>query len=167
MAEQRQSTYGQVQQHQPQNYPTDAIRGMLPEHSPSKSQIIAVVTLFPIGGTLLLLSGLTLAGTLIGLAVATPLFVIFSPVLVPAAIVMALAVAGFLTSGAFGIIALSALSWLANFLRKEGAATTTTAPEQMEQFKRRVQDTAGQIGQKTKETGQAVQTKAQEGKDRT
>ncbi|KAK0587662.1 hypothetical protein LWI29_026540 [Acer saccharum] len=153
MAEQRQTTYGQVLQHQPQNYPTDAFRGMLPDHSPSKSQIIAVVTLFPIGGTLLLLSGLTLAGTLIGLAVATPLFVIFSPVLVPAAIVIALAVAGFLTSGAFGIIALSSLSWMANFLRKVG---DTTAPEQMQQFKRRIQDTAGQIGQKTKETGQAI-----------
>ncbi|KAI9174777.1 hypothetical protein LWI28_022570 [Acer negundo] len=161
MAEQRQTTYGQVLQHQPQNYPTDAIRGMLPDHSPSKSQIIAVVTLFPIGGTLLLLSGLTLAGTLIGLAVAMPLFVIFSPVLVPAAVVIALAVAGFLTSGAFGIIALSSLSWMANFLRKVGA---TTAPEQMQQFKRRVQDTAGQIGQKTKETGQAI---PQEGKNRT
>ncbi|KAL5813814.1 hypothetical protein ACOSQ3_024588 [Xanthoceras sorbifolium] len=158
MAEYRQS-YGQPQQQQ--QHPTDAIKGMLPEKAPSKSQVLAVVTLLPVGGTLLLLSGLTLAGTLIGLAVTTPLFLLFSPVLVPAAIVIGLAVTGFLSSGAFGIIALSALSWMANFLRKGGAS------QQMDYLKRRMQDTAGQVGQKTREAGQTIQTKAQEGKDRT
>ena len=160
MAEQRQNV-GQVQPYQQQQYPTDVIKGKLPDNSPSKSQVLAVVTLLPIGGTLLLFSGLTLAGTLTGLAVTTPLFVIFSPVLVPAVVVIGLAVMGFLSSGAFGIVALSALSWMVNFLRKVGA----TDPEQIDHVKRRVQDTAGQIGQKAKETGQNIKSKAQEAKD--
>ncbi|KAK9198089.1 hypothetical protein WN944_013272 [Citrus x changshan-huyou] len=146
MAESRQTQHYQQQQQQP----SDAIKGMLPERTPSKSQLLAVVTLLPVGGTLLLLSGLTLAGTLTCLALATPLFIICSPVLVPAALVTGLAIAGFLTSGAFGITALSSFSWMASFLRRMRAPG---------QAKRRVLDTAG--GQKVRETAQMTQQKAQ------
>lgn len=140
----------QTQHYQQQQQPSDAIKGILPERTPSKSQLLAVVTLLPVGGTLLLLSGLTLAGTLTCLALATPLFIICSPVLVPAALVTGLAIAGFLTSGAFGITALSSFSWMASFLRR------TRAPGQA---KRRVLGTAG--GQKVRETAQMTQQKAQ------
>ncbi|CAL5440992.1 unnamed protein product [Camellia sinensis] len=143
MAEQRIQEY--------QQKATDNFKGFLPEKGPSKSQILAVVTLLPVGGFLLLLSGLTLTGTLIGLAVTTPLFVICSPVLVPAALTVALAVAGFLTSGAFGITALSSLSWIINYIRR------SRMPEPIEYAKRRVHDTAGQMGPKTREVGQKAQ----------
>ncbi|KAA8542264.1 hypothetical protein F0562_023600 [Nyssa sinensis] len=103
-----------AERHQQQPY--DAMKSLLPEKGPSTSKVIAVVTLLPVGGVLLFLSGLILTGTLIGLALTTPLFVICSPVLVPAALVMCLAVAGFLTSGAFGITALSSLSWIINYM---------------------------------------------------
>ncbi|KAL9439136.1 hypothetical protein AB3S75_024741 [Citrus x aurantiifolia] len=144
----------QTQHYQQQQQPSDAIKGMLPERTPSKSQLLAVVTLLPVGGTLLLLSGLTLAGTLTCLALATPLFIICSPVLVPAALVTGLAIAGFLTSGAFGITALSSFSWMASFLRR------MRAPGQAEQAKRRVLDMAG--GQKFRETALMTQQKAQD-----
>ena len=143
MAEQRIQDY--------QQKATDNFKGFLPEKGPSKSQILAVVTLLPVGGFLLLLSGLTLTGTLIGLAVTTPLFVICSPVLVPAALTVALAVAGFLTSGAFGITALSSLSWIINYIRR------SRMPEPMEYAKRRVHDTEAQMGHKTREVGQKDQ----------
>ncbi|GAY47325.1 hypothetical protein CUMW_103720 [Citrus unshiu] len=140
----------QTQHYQQQQQPSDAIKGILPERTPSKSQLLAVVTLLPVGGTLLLLSGLTLAGTLTCLALATPLFIICSPVLVPAALVTGLAIAGFLTSGAFGITALSSFSWMASFLRRMRAPG---------QAKRRVLGTAG--GQKVRETALMTQQKAQ------
>ncbi|MBA0683427.1 hypothetical protein Goari_025087, partial [Gossypium aridum] len=79
------------------------------QSGPSTTQVLTVLTLLPIGGTLLALAGLTLTGTVIGLCVATPLFVIFSPVLLPAAIAVFMAVAGFLSSGAFGLTGLSSL----------------------------------------------------------
>ncbi|KAI8529063.1 hypothetical protein RHMOL_Rhmol12G0196500 [Rhododendron molle] len=146
MAEHRQ--HDQHQQQRPGGDP----KGLLQEKGPSKQQILAVVAGVPIGGFFLVLSGLTLTGTLIGLALTTPLFVICSPVLVPAALTIALAVAGFLTSGAFGITALSSLSWIINFLRRSGHM-----PEQLEQAKRRVQETTGQVGQKAREAGQKAQ----------
>ncbi|KAJ4840649.1 hypothetical protein Tsubulata_033205 [Turnera subulata] len=138
----------------------EGLRSILPEKGPTASQILAVVTLLPFGGFLLFLAGVTLTGTLIGLAVSTPLFVIFSPVLVPAALVIALAVTGFLTSGAFGVTALSSLSWMANNFRR--VVASAPLPQTIEQVKRRTQDTVGQIGQKAKEAAQTVQSKAQD-----
>lgn len=88
------------------------------QKGPSASQILAIVTLLPVGGTLVCLAGITLVGTLIGLALATPVFLLFSPVIVPATLTIALAVAGFLTSGAFGITGLSSFSWILNYFRQ-------------------------------------------------
>lgn len=116
-------------------------------------------SLLPVGGNLLFLAGLTLVGTLTGLAVATPLFVIFSPVLVPAALVIGLGVLGFLTSGAFGVTAVSSLSWMACYIR---SLIRGPLPQILDQARRRTRETAGQVGHKSRETGQIAQSKAQE-----
>lgn len=126
---------------------------------PSMSQVLAVLTLLPVGGTLLALAGLTLTGTVIGLTVATPVFIIFSPILVPATIAVAMAVAGFLFSGAFGLTGMSSLTYVFNRLRR----ATGTEQLDLDMAKRRVQDMTGYIGQKTKEVGQKIESKAHEG----
>jgi len=87
-----------------------------PQQQPMSTQIVKAATAATAGGSLLLLSGLILTGTVVALTVATPLLVIFSPVLVPAAIVVFLIVSGFVTSGGFGIAALSVLSWMYKYL---------------------------------------------------
>lgn len=134
--------------------PTDAGgKGILLQKGTTTAQVLAVVTLLPVGGVLLGLAGMTFIGTLIGLAVTSPLFVIFSPILVPAVIAIGFAVIGFLTSGAFGITALSSLSWIVNYLR----SMTGSLPEHVDQAKRRVQDTAAPVGQKAREVGQRGQ----------
>ncbi|XP_077244254.1 oleosin H2-like [Tasmannia lanceolata] len=143
---------------QQQQHPSNGFKSMLPEKGPTASQVIAVITLFPLGGILLTLSGLTLTGTVIGTALATPVFILFSPVLVPAAIVLTLAVAGFLMSGALGITALSSLSWMVNYLRG------VRGPEQLEHGKRRMHEAAGHLGLRT---GQGMQEKTREGGGRT
>ncbi|GJV08953.1 oleosin 18.2 kDa [Tanacetum coccineum] len=125
-------------------------------NGPSKSKVLAVMALLPVGGALLGLAGITLVGTMIGLAVATPLFIIFSPILVPAILAIGLAVAGFLTSGTFGLTGLSSLSFLVNSLRQ----VTGTVPEQVEAAKRRLADVVEYTGQKTKDVGQTIQDKS-------
>ncbi|XP_022994668.1 oleosin 16.4 kDa-like [Cucurbita maxima] len=121
------------------------------DNPPSTTQLFPLLlTLLPIAAFLLFLAGISFIGTVVGLAVVSPLFVIFSPILVPAAVVIAFSVAGFLTSGAFGVTALSSLSWMANILRRSGATL------QIQQAKQWVRETASQ---------EEVQTKAQgEGK---
>uniref|UniRef100_A0A7N0T5F3 Oleosin n=1 Tax=Kalanchoe fedtschenkoi TaxID=63787 RepID=A0A7N0T5F3_KALFE len=124
---------------------------------PSTTKVLTVMGLLPVGGTFLTLAGLLFAGTMAGLAVTFPLFVLFSPVLVPAALAIGLAVAGILTSGAFGLTAISSLSWVLSYLRG-------TVPGQIHQAKRGMQDMTEYVGVKTKEVGETIQSKAQEAK---
>ncbi|KAK3150187.1 hypothetical protein QOZ80_3AG0229960 [Eleusine coracana subsp. coracana] len=69
--------------------------------------------------SLLLLSGLALTGTVLALIVATPLLVIFSPVLVPAAFTVALLMAGFVSSGGLGAAAVGVLAWMYRYLQHQ------------------------------------------------
>ncbi|XP_076895391.1 oleosin 18.5 kDa-like [Bidens hawaiensis] len=71
-------------------------------------------------GSLLVLSGLTLVGTIIALSVATPLLVIFSPVLVPAGVTIFLMVTGFVTAGGFGLAAATVFGWIYRYVTREG-----------------------------------------------
>nr|P29530.2 RecName: Full=P24 oleosin isoform A; AltName: Full=P89 [Glycine max]AAA17854.1 p24 oleosin isoform A [Glycine max] len=135
------------------------------ERGPTTSQVLAVLAGLPVGGILLLLAGLTLAGTLTGLAVATPLFVLFSPVLVPATVAIGLAVAGFLTSGAFGLTALSSFSWILNYIRETQPASenlAAAAKHHLAEAAEYVGQKTKEVGQKTKEVGQDIQSKAQD-----
>ncbi|ONL92452.1 Oleosin [Zea mays] len=72
--------------------------------------------------SMLLLSGLAVTGTVLALIVATPLMVIFSPVLVPAAITVALLTVGIVSSGGFGVAAVAVLAWVYRYLQ-----TTTSS----------------------------------------
>uniref|UniRef100_A0A803R9H4 Oleosin n=1 Tax=Cannabis sativa TaxID=3483 RepID=A0A803R9H4_CANSA len=69
-----------------------------PQTQPRSHQVVKAATAVTAGGSLLILSGLVLAATVIALTIATPLFVIFSPVLVPALITVGLIITGFLAS---------------------------------------------------------------------
>ncbi|KAM7268133.1 hypothetical protein ACFE04_010299 [Oxalis oulophora] len=123
-------------------------RGFGAGGGPSASKIMAVLTAVPVGGTLFFLAGMSFIGTVIGLCVCTPLFIIFSPVLVPAGIAIGLAVFAFLTSGAFGLTGLSAMYYMVTYLRQ----VTRGMPG--------LQDMAGYMGQKTRDVGQGVQRRA-------
>ncbi|XP_057506182.1 oleosin H1-like [Actinidia eriantha] len=109
---------------------------------PPASKILAVLSLLPVqgrinsgsapvpvGGTLLGLAGVTITATLIGLAVATPLFLVLSPVLIPTAAALGLAVAGFIVSGAFGLTGLTSMSWVVKQFRQEVAVQMGQAIE--------------------------------------
>ncbi|CAL9229536.1 unnamed protein product [Arabidopsis halleri] len=61
---------------------------------------------------LLLLAGLSLVSTAIALAASMPLFLVFSPVLVPAGITATILASGLMAGGTSGVTALSILTWL-------------------------------------------------------
>ncbi|XP_076891348.1 oleosin Cor a 13-like [Bidens hawaiensis] len=103
------------QSYNPQNRPfagTSSHHQQYQHVSPRVHQAVKAATAATAGGSLLVLSGLVLVLTVISLTIATPLLVIFSPVLVPAAITVFLLVTGFLTSGGFGVAAVTVLSWI-------------------------------------------------------
>ncbi|WVZ21608.1 hypothetical protein V8G54_008930 [Vigna mungo] len=80
-------------------------------------QTVRFITAVTIGISLLLLAGLIFTGTVIGLILATPLLVIFSPILVPAVFVLFLVTSGFLFSGSCGVAAIAVLSWIYNYAK--------------------------------------------------
>lgn len=86
--------------------------------SPRASTVATAALLVPLGSALLGASGLALAATLIGLALAAPLLVIFSPVLIPVALAAVLTASGLLTSGALGVAGISALTWAVGYVWK-------------------------------------------------
>ncbi|XP_062226335.1 oleosin 16 kDa-like [Phragmites australis] len=90
--------------------------GQAQQKQPAMMTALKAATAATAGGSMLVLSGLILAGTVIALTVATPVLVIFSPVLVPAAIALSLMAAGFVTSGGLGVAALSVFSWMYKYL---------------------------------------------------
>nr|CAB3497345.1 unnamed protein product [Digitaria exilis]CAB3502313.1 unnamed protein product [Digitaria exilis] len=79
--------------------------------------------------SMLLLSGLALTATVLALIVATPLLVIFSPVLVPAAITVALLTAGFVSSGGFGAAAVGVLAWMYRSLQQTQSSSKHDAKD--------------------------------------
>ncbi|KAL2335726.1 hypothetical protein Fmac_016939 [Flemingia macrophylla] len=119
----------------------------------STSQVLGLLASVPIGGTLLLLAGLSLIASLIGLAIAVPLFVLFSPVLVPTAITIGLAVTIVLAAGICGLTGIVTFSWVVNYLLRITQETKSLS----EKAKQHVADTARYVGQKTKEVGQDIE----------
>lgn len=79
-------------------------------------QMVKASTALTFGGSLSVLSGLTLTAAIICLTAVTPLLVIFSPVLVPAAIAMLLLATGFFSSGGLGVTAAFVFYWLHNYV---------------------------------------------------
>ncbi|XP_047331621.1 oleosin L-like [Impatiens glandulifera] len=87
-------------------------------NQPSSGQqiILKVSASMVAGGSFFLLSAFILIGTIVTLTLVTPLIVIFSPVLVPAAITVFLIMAGFIASGGLGVAALIVLSWIYKYM---------------------------------------------------
>ena len=136
------------QQYQ-QSHPFQAQQGMM-QQQPKSYQVAKAATAVTAGGSLLVLSGLVLAGTVICLTVATPLLVIFSPVLVPAVITVALIITGFLASGGFGVAAISVLSWIYKYVtgsHPPGADKLDSARHKLAGKARDMKDRAEQFGQ--------------------
>lgn len=127
------------------------------QQQPRSHQVVKAATAVTAGGSLLVLSGLVLAGTVIALTIATPLFVIFSPVLVPAVITVGLIITGFLASGGFGVAAITVLSWIYRYLTGKhpmGADQLDQARHKLATKAREMKDKAEQFGQQHLTSGQ-------------
>ena len=126
--------------------------------SPGTKQTVKFFTAATIGTVLLVLSGLTMTGTVVGLVLATPVLVLFSPILVPAGIVVALVTAGFFFSGGFGVAALSALAWIYNYV----TGKHPVGADQLDSARLKLMSTARDVKERAKEYGHYVQNKAHE-----
>ncbi|CAK7353108.1 unnamed protein product [Dovyalis caffra] len=125
---------------------------------PTSRKAVKFVTAGAIGAALLVLSGLTLTGTVIAVVVATPILVLFSPVLVPAATVVFLVTSGFFFSGGFGLAAIMVLLWIYNYV----TGKHPPGADKLDYARGRIAETAKDMKDRAKEYGQYVQQKAQD-----
>ena len=93
-----------------------------PLASRDQTSTAKVLTTGAVGATFLVLSGLTLTGTVMVLIFTSPVVVLFSPILVPVGIVLFLAACGFVFSGGCAVAAVTALSWLFRYASDHLAA---------------------------------------------
>nr|AAR15432.1 pollen coat oleosin-glycine rich protein [Sisymbrium irio] len=75
-------------------------------------QVFQIISAAVVSAALFAFAGLTLACSVLALIVATPLFVIFSPVLVPATIATTLLATNLSASAFFGVTAIALIIWL-------------------------------------------------------
>ncbi|KAI4316073.1 hypothetical protein L6164_024090 [Bauhinia variegata] len=121
-------------------------------------QTVKFLTAVTIGVTLLLLSALTLTGTVISLILATPVLVLFSPILVPAAIVLFLAATGFMFSGGCGVAAVTALTWIYNYV----SGKNPPGSDRLDYATSVIADKARDVKERAKDYGHYAQNRAHE-----
>ncbi|KAL5201392.1 hypothetical protein ABZP36_035746 [Zizania latifolia] len=102
------------------------------QHPPAAVSVAKGVAAAAAAGSLLVLAGLTLTATVLALIVATPLLVIFSPVLVPATIAASMLAAGFVSSGAFGAAAVGVLAWMYQYLQSPSGEHAPAGADKLE-----------------------------------
>ncbi|WOG84061.1 hypothetical protein DCAR_0103241 [Daucus carota subsp. sativus] len=126
-----------------------------PQNSHKTFKFLAAATF---GAALVALAGLTLTGTVLALVIATPVLVLFSPILVPAGIVVCLVTAGFLFSGTCGVAAISLLSWIYNYV----SGKHPPGSDQLDYARSRIANKARDMKERAQEYGTYVQQKATE-----
>ncbi|GMI92573.1 hypothetical protein like AT2G25890 [Hibiscus trionum] len=127
------------------------------DSAPSSRKVVKFLTATALGVTLLFLSGLTLTGTVVALVMATPVMVLFSPILVPSGIVIFLVITGFFFSGGFGVAAITALLWIYNYVKGK----QPRGADLLDYARNMVRS----VTEKAKEYGQYVQVQHKAGKD--
>ncbi|CAI9787254.1 unnamed protein product [Fraxinus pennsylvanica] len=126
--------------------------------SPNSTQLIGFMTLVISSGFLLLLTGLTLTVTVLGLIFFTPLIFISSPIWVPVGTIIFIVIAGFLSFSGFGIGAVVVISWLYKYFRGFHPAGSN----RVDYARSRIADTASHMKDYAREYGEYWQRKAKD-----
>ena len=126
---------------------------------PTSRKAVKFMTAGTIGAALLVLSGLTLTGTVVALVVATPVLVLSSPILVPAAIVVFLVASGFFFSSGCGLAAIMVSLWIYNYVTGK---QHPPGADKLDYAGGRIAETAKDMKDRAKECGQNVRQKVQE-----
>ncbi|XP_010262686.1 PREDICTED: oleosin 1-like [Nelumbo nucifera] len=130
----------------------------LQDHAPNSTQLVGFLTLVISGGILLLLTGLTLTATVLGLIFFTPLIVISSPIWVPAGTILFVSIAGLLSMCGFGVAVLAGASWLYKYFR----GWHPPGSDRVDYARSRIADTANHMKDYAREYGGYLQSKVRD-----
>ncbi|KAI3447668.1 hypothetical protein Pfo_004333 [Paulownia fortunei] len=121
----------------------------LRDHAPNSTQLVGLATLVISGGILLLLSGLTLTATVLGLIFFAPLILISSPIWFPVGVIIFIVISGFLSFLGFGVASVAAVSWLYRYFW----GFHPPGSDRVDYARTRIADTAGHMKDYAREYG--------------
>ncbi|KAJ1394700.1 Oleosin [Sesbania bispinosa] len=130
----------------------------LQEHAPNSTQLAGLLTLLVTGAILLLLTGLTVAATVLALIFFSPLIIVSSPIWVPAGTFLFLLTTGFLSMCGFGIVLVAVLSWMYRYSR----GLHPPGSDRVDYARSRIYDTATHVKDYAREYGGYLQSKVKD-----
>ncbi|KAJ6293642.1 hypothetical protein OIU76_021826 [Salix suchowensis] len=124
----------------------------------NSTQLVGFLTLIISGSILLLFTGITIIGAVLGLIFFTPLIIVSSPIWFPIAIVFFFAVAEFLSLCGFGLTFMAGLSWMYRYFR----GLNPPGSDQVDYARNRIYDTASHVKDYAREYGGYLQSKVKD-----
>lgn len=130
----------------------------LHERAPNSTQLVGILTFIISGSILLLLTGLTVTATVLGLILFMPLILISSPIWVPIGTVLFLVTAGLLTMCGFGVAVAAVLSWTYRYFK----GMNPPGSGRVDYARSRIYDTASHVKDYAREYGGYLQSKVKD-----
>ncbi|XP_020228583.1 oleosin 1 [Cajanus cajan] len=146
----------QAQAHRPSLSATFLRR--LQERAPHSNHLCGVLTLLATASVLLILAGLTASGAVLGLMVFLPFIIVSSPLWVPAATILLVFTAAFLSVCGFGLATVAALSWMYRYFR----GLHPPGSDRVDYARSRIYDTASHVKDCAREYGGYLQSKVKD-----
>ncbi|EHA8591720.1 oleosin 1 [Cocos nucifera] len=135
-----------------------ALLGRLQDRAPTSTQVVGFLTLVISGGFLLLLTGLTLTGTVAGLVFFGPIILLTCPIWFPVAAVIFIAIAGFLSFCGFGVAVVAGATWLYRYF----SGRHPMGSDRVDYARSRIADTASHMKDYAWEYGGYLHSRAKD-----
>ncbi|KAF5806609.1 putative oleosin [Helianthus annuus] len=147
------TTAGPLQLHRPPPF-----LHRLRHHSLNSTQLMGIMTLLISGAILLLLTGVTITVSLVGLIFCTPVIILTSPIWVPIGTLLFVVVAGFLLVCGSGVATVAAVAWLYKYFR----GLHPVGSDRVDYARSRIVDTASHMKDYAREYGGYLQSKVKD-----
>ncbi|KAL9672576.1 hypothetical protein QQ045_028827 [Rhodiola kirilowii] len=130
----------------------------LQTHSPNSTQMLGILTLIITVAILLILSGITLTATVLGLIFFSPIILFSSPVWIPLAIFLFVTVASVLGLCGIGLGMVAGGSWMYKYFR----GMNPPGAGRVDYARSRIVDTASHVKDYAKEYGGYLQSRVKD-----
>ncbi|KAJ1689919.1 hypothetical protein LUZ63_014074 [Rhynchospora breviuscula] len=135
-----------------------ALSRRLQDHAPNSTQIVGFLTLLVSGAILLLLTGVTITGIVMGLIFLAPILLLTSPIWVPIAFVLFVLVAGFLSTCGVGVAVLAGATWMYKYF----SGRHPVGSDRVDYARSRIADTASHVKDYAKEYSGYLQSRVKD-----
>lgn len=135
-----------------------ALLRQLHHRAPNSTQVVGLLTLVISGAIILLLTGVTLTGTVACLVFFGPIILLVSPIWFPVAAVIFMAIAGFLSVCGFGVAAAAGATWLYRYF----SGRHPVGSDRVDYARSRIADTASQMKDYAREYGGYLQSRVKD-----